>query len=301
MKIFHISSINHPAISRLIELQRQDHQVWFVRLVYDNSEKYKVVKNGNWIEIKGIRKVFDQEGDERLRDIFDSLLKDYKPDLIHVHVFSGMSLPSILNPASSLGIRKVLTLHDHSLFCIKGICHNGVKKCVLNSVLQCDCRECREHSLKNNLPLEIYNKLRHERIKSILVQCEAIICPSHHQKRTLENLFGTDSRFRVVYHGVYLPIRKTRKTKRSEVWFGYIGTLDEAKGITKLLKAKDLLDDLDFRILICTQNTKNRLIESLRKDERIVLIEDVPREELYEKFFSKVDYLIVPSIWEETG
>jgi MoaA/NifB/PqqE/SkfB family radical SAM enzyme len=116
MKIMHISPLeSHPCFSDLIEEQKKKQEVIFVKLSFaEQGADYGIAENAdkNYIEIKNARKICDQSYDEKLRMVFDSLLKKYKPDLVHIQVFSGISLLPILNVASSLGIKKVLCIND---------------------------------------------------------------------------------------------------------------------------------------------------------------------------------------------
>lgn len=315
MKIMHVSSIEgHPAFSGLMDIQGREHDVKFVKLDFSETgskERYEIKtekkpgkKSNETIRIKNIRKIFDHEYDSRMSEVFDRLLKEHRPDLIHVHVFSGFSLLPILNAASSLGIKKVLTLHDHSLFCIKGMIHNGRTRCDIermDNLRNCDCMECRLFSGQEGLPLKTYNTSRYENAKAIIMQSDRIICPSFFQRRVMAGLFGHNRKLEVVYHGVDLERRRESKKNSGRTCFGYIGSLHKSKGVQTLMDAKNMMGDIDFSILICTMDTGNEAIKYLEKETKVKILENVPREELNDKFFSRIDYLVIPSVWEETG
>lgn len=88
--------------------------------------------------------------------------------------------------------------------------------------------------------------------------------------------------------------------------FGYIGTLWELKGIGILLDAARRIDKLDFELLLgvkCDFSDKKdaAFIARLQSSPRVKLVTNLERKELYGKFFSQIDYLVIPSVWEETG
>ena len=309
MKIMHISPLeSHPCFSDLIEEQKKKHEVIFVKLSFaEQGADYEIVENAdkNYIEIKNIKKICDQSYDEKVRMVFDSLLKKYKPDLVHIQVFSGISLLPILNVASSLGIKKVLTLHDY-LFCLRGVCHNGNKKCELDSLDECDCGECIKFAARGNEPLASYNKSRKIWVEDIINQCDRIICPSKYQKEQLEILFGKNDRIVVSYYGLKLPPYTPKKRGPFQVVFGYLGTLWPMKGVSLIESALERLQKENFKMLMGIEcrlgnDFEREYLKKLQKNDKVILKKDIGREKLYDEFFSQIDYLIIPSLWEETG
>ncbi len=318
-KIMHISSLkSHPCFTELVELQREQDEIRLVKLELcenPNGERlrknYEIdeISNSYYITIKNVKKIIDQDYDIKLRDAFNTLLKKHKPDIIHIHVFSGISLLPILNAASSLGIRKVLTLNDHSLFCINGSCLKEEIKCELksNSLKECDCISCKRFAQKNSISIEEYNTKRIKKTENIINQCDKIICPSKHQKKVLTNLFGENPNIVPLYYGLNLPPSSNKnKKKSSKIVFGFLGMIWKAKGIHLIEQALDNLKDYDFEVLmglIYESNLKSNrdALERIRSHDKIRLKTNIGREVLYDDFFSNIDYLIIPSIWNETG
>lgn len=313
LRIMHVSSLeSHPCFTDLVELQREQQDVKLVKLELTEKEKeynkdYEIDETSNpyYITVRNVRKVIDQDYDVKLRNTFNILFKKYTPDVIHIHVFSGISLLSILNVASSLGIRKVLTLNDHSLLCTQGNCLKDETKCELKSFDKCDCKVCKKFALRNNLSLNGYNKLRVARVEDIINQCDKIICPSQYQKKVLTNLFGENPNIVPLYYGLNLPAGFGKK-KGSKTVFGYLGMIWSAKGLHLIESALDTLKDYDFEVLmglICDFNLESNKSawERLKSYDKITLKSDISRDALYDEFFSKIDYLIIPSIWNETG
>lgn len=309
MKLMHLSKLRyHPCFDGLIAEQRKNHKVVFVKFdLSENDPGCKIIENSVWfVRLAGVKNSFDFSPDIKLRKALHSLFIKHKPDLIHIQLLSGMNLLTILNAASSFGIKKVVTLHDHSLFCLKGIYHDGKSKCLVKSVKDCVCEECEKFAFNNNESLKIYNRLREERAKKIIAQADKIICPSHHQRKQLYRFFGNNPKFVTLPYGVGLPSYVFKAHTGSKPVFGYLGTLAWMKGIPLIENAAKRLETKDFKILMgltCDPNNKldNEHLKRLRKSKKIKILRNVTRNNLYRKFFSKISYLIIPSLWEETG
>lgn len=101
------------------------------------------------------------------------------------------------------------------------------------------------------------------------------------------------------------PLKKVRRGNRLPT-FGYLGTLWEHKGIDVLLDAMKLIHHLDFQVLMGIRyddkNSQDQVrLKSITRFSQIKIIPNYARRDLYEKFFSQIDWLVIPSVWEETG
>lgn len=144
---------------------------------------YMVEENSLCIKVGGVQKIEDHRYDEKLRKTFDGLFKKYKPDIVHIHVYSGFSLLPILNAASSLDIKKALTLHDHSLIHNKRSKHGQAMKKGPGSS---------QDSLGRLFSGK--SQVFYKRAKHIVDQCDVVICPLQAQKSLIERLFGKNER-----------------------------------------------------------------------------------------------------------
>ncbi len=309
MKILHISPILlHPCFTYLINEQKKADSVTFVRLALTDEDKpYKIVKAPYGVCIENVRNSLCYQNDYKLIDIFDRLIKIYKPQLIHVQAFWGVSVASILNVASSLGIKKILTLHDHSLFCVTGWCVNEGKKCSPGSLSQCDCRECGRFAKTGRLSLADFNRVRKARAVELIQQSDRIICPSYHQRDLLVRLFNEKDRFLALHYGVKpLPHAESPKRGGAGIVFGYLGSLSDIKGVSLIETALDKLKSYDFNILMGVTydpgiKSQKQYFDRLKKNKKVRFRLNINRKELYADFFSSIDYLIIPSLWDETG
>ena len=245
--------------------------------------------------------------DSSLEDVFRDLLRIYNPDVIHIHVFSGINLFSLLAVSCSLEIKKALTLHDHSLFCIRGTMHDGRGVCSMDSFMQCSCSTNQYHAKAKDRSPKEFNLYREELSRRVVNMCDKIICCSDAQKEKLEQLFGKNEKFVTLYYGVGLPkVHKRIKKKSGIATFGFLGNLASLKGIEILEEAVPKLSQHKFRLLMAIHYRddapdKNEYLKRLQKCNNIELLHNVEYNELYTRFFSQIDWLIIPSLWEETG
>ena len=133
-----------------------------------------------------------------------------------------------------------------------------------------------------------------------------IICPSHHQRELLVRLFGHQNKFIALHYGVKPCLNHANKKTSSKPTFGYLGSLWKAKGITFIEKAAELLKENDFNIFMGIQcftltSSETAYLEKLKQNTKIKIKLNIEYNKIYEDFFSKIDYLIIPSIWNETG
>ena len=307
MKVLHVSHIWHYCFDDLLKEQNKSHSLIFVKLDFSDEEKsYRIVKRRYGVSIENVKEARCYQYDYQLGAVFSALFKIYKPDLVHIQVFSTISLLPILNAASSLGIKKILTLHDHSLICARGVCHDGREKCPLVSLKSCDCPECLQAAQSHHLSLVRFNELRADAAERIIHQSDKIICPSHHQREQLVRLFGPQDKFTTLYYGVQLRPPASQKKTGSKTTFGYLGGMAWNKGLSLIETALDQLKSSDFKVLMGLGVHPETPVDAaclarLKRNKKIELKENIRREDLYDHFFSQIDYLIIPSLWDETG
>ncbi|MEW5895028.1 MAG: glycosyltransferase [Candidatus Omnitrophota bacterium] len=383
MRIIHISTNKkHPCFRGTISLQSKRHDILFVVLDPCDQPRYNITsiyfrKNLMFAHL-GVRKDFDFTPDPKLEAAFLKIFREFHPDVIHLQLFDGVNVLSILRAASQTPARKIITLHIHSLFCLSGACFDRGRVCRLNSIEECSCENCRSAAKREKLSLLKYNQIRLERGKEIISLTDTLVCCSYWQKETIRRLLGEESKTTLLYYGVRrFPKNKTKATvtkkeiaaagmdwdhflaiaegkgwgtrmngisfrfrknpdsemkkvrkafgddfkklqmivkkptgkiskKNSLPSFGYLGSLWELKGVDVLLDALQRLGRLEFRVLMgislmSDHDASKGLLKRMNQHRSIKILLNLKREEMYEKFFSQIDYLIIPSVWEETG
>jgi MoaA/NifB/PqqE/SkfB family radical SAM enzyme/glycosyltransferase involved in cell wall biosynthesis len=380
MRIIHISTKKyHSCFSPSVFLQSIRHDVICIILEpcddpQDNITSRYSEHGVRYVHVS-VRKDFDLADDQGLESACSGLFKEFDPDIIHVQIFSGVNVRSILRASLGSFAKRIITLHDHSLFCTRGVCFDQGQVCLLNSLDECSCDVCRSAARRETLSLSEYNRARKGRCEEVMSLADAVICCSHWQRKVITRLFGYEEKTAVFYYGVEKPPRSKATVTRSEIekagidwksfvekvirngWgektnaltvrfkeiadqdkdqvaevfgkdfpkllsalnkrrahirrisplptFGYLGSLAELKGVDVLLDAIQQLGQLKFQVLMAVFEPDNaKAIAQLKKlkgHPRIQVLTGLKTSDLDGKLFSQIDYLIIPSVWEETG
>lgn len=210
------------------------------------------------------------------------ILNHEKPDIIETNNLQGFST-AVWAAAKYLGIPIVHVARDYYLSC-----HNS---CMFKNGTACQtqCLSCqafcsiKKHSSKN--------------IKGLCGVSRKIL--DIHESM---GYFPQKQYSNAVYSAVYssldaAPEAKTTTSNSSPLSIGFIGRHENIKGIEVLLKAVQMLDKKNYRFFIAGDGDK---------DYSAILKEKYSQENVEfsgwvspDIFFSKIDFLVVPSLWEE--
>jgi MoaA/NifB/PqqE/SkfB family radical SAM enzyme len=220
-----------------------------------DNDGYIIQEKDSEITVSGVKEVRDHQYDETLRKTFDALLKKYEPEIVHIHVHAGLSLLPILNAASSLRMKKILSLYDHSLF-------TGRK------TVSCQ-KTTNKPGLIKKQSLASQNKaqLIYKRAKYIVDQCDMIFSTSSPQNILLQKLFGKNNKFilseaenfdfSVIYNQVLNQANRSLYLKvghlcNSKCLYCVAGVADQPFIDLSLLKKKLEEKAADYRSVIFT-------------------------------------------------
>jgi glycosyltransferase involved in cell wall biosynthesis len=170
---------------------------------------------------------------------FARLLRDFRPDIVHVHGIHRQISPSILVEARRAGVPVVQSLHDYHPICAAG-------DLLLAGQRACDPPRCGSIDV---LPCVVHGCVQHSRSKSALAAAEllsrrwlsrgpdlidAFISPSRYLARVVR-AGGLDRRpIHVLPNAV--P-RQEHTNNPDEGFFVYAGRLSREKGLLTLLRA----------------------------------------------------------------
>ncbi len=175
---------------------------------------------------------------------FSALLRDFQPDVIHIHNIYHHISPSILPVAAAAHIPVVMHLHDYKLICpnyrlfTKGrVC----ERCRDGHYYHCFFNKCLKNSYLKSLggSLEMY---AHHKLWPVYKRHIALfIAPSQFMKNICRDFGWPENKI------IYLPnfyddsanqeIKSDKKGDDHEPYFLYYGRLAEEKGVTVILKA----------------------------------------------------------------
>ncbi|MDR0836444.1 MAG: glycosyltransferase [Tannerella sp.] len=170
---------------------------------------------------------------------FKQLLKDFKPDVVHLHNIHSYLSPIVAQIAHKKGIKVVWTLHDYKLICPSYSCRRNGKPCEL-----CFCD-------KSN----VFTKrcMKNSRIASLLAWMEAIywnrgkiekitdrfISPSAFLKGKMVTGGFKAEQIEVLHNFMYKQAGSPPEHKDN--YYCYVGRLSEEKGVDTLLEAAQQL------------------------------------------------------------
>jgi len=227
------------------------------------------------------------------------LIKDFKPDIAHLHnIFNGISL-SILPVLKRYKVPVVISIHDarficpSSLFTLRGKLCRYCKKslytnCMFHRCYQGDffysAMTCLEMIHKNLL--FNYNKY----IDKYIFTCYDYL-----------NLHAEQySRFRkkgTVLYNVFPNLNETPVESRRGDYFLYYGRIVPEKGILTLVEAMKNFPDVQLKIA----GTGSLMQQLLNYDaDNIKLMGFVQGEELFD-LIRNASFVIVPSEWRENN
>ena len=234
------------------------------------SKDKKIIEKLQW-HIKDI-------SNKKYNNNLINILNSFKPDIIFTNNLSGFST-HIWNIAKNLNIKIVHTLRDYYLQCPKTTKFKNGKNCT-NICL--DCKLLSRIKKKNSHNI------------SFLIGISNYILEDHKSKG-----FFSEIPQKVIYNGFKTISNNVNYKKRAleNITFGFIGQLNQTKGIELLLKSFSKLENLSWRLIIAGKINKNYL-EYLQEINNSVRIEYVGYIDSA-SFFEMIDVLVVPSLWNE--
>ncbi|HEX6891393.1 MAG TPA: glycosyltransferase [Chryseolinea sp.] len=269
-------------------LSQHNHQV--ERIVFDNSS----ITTGVDKLLSGIMGVYNF----RSANVVSKKMKEFKPDIFHVHNFVPLASPSIFYAAKRNNVPVVLTLHNYRLICPSAtLYHNhGIY----------------EKSIKSIFPFDAVIKGVY---RNSVLQTAGIAVMT-----TLHNLIGTwknkvdkfitltafarskflDSRVKASAHQFMLKPNFIEDpgngTEVREDFFLYVGRLSEEKGIRVLLNA---FRKTDLKLIIIGDGPLQSEVESVVNERRNILYLGFQPKSAIMDHLKRTKSLIVPSTWYE--
>jgi glycosyltransferase involved in cell wall biosynthesis len=211
------------------------------------------------------------------------ILREEQPDTLNVHAIEGWSA-AVLATGKSLGIPTVQVLHSLNFLCPNSNMFRNGRNCVTR------CLSCR------------ILRVRH---KSISNNADAVVGVSQFilDRHLSEGYFST-TKHRVAIlnardlpEASIVPPRETATNPRKKFVFGFIGTLNPAKGVELLIKEFSLMqnDEAELWIAGKGQSFYESYLKSRYANEQVKFLGYVKPAE----FFPHVDVLVVPSLCQE--
>jgi glycosyltransferase involved in cell wall biosynthesis len=216
------------------------------------------------------------------------ILKEFKPDIVHLNNFLNIASPSIL--CCLKNIPTILTIHDYSIVCPTGFRMLPLKVCNLSYGKNCiKCIGIKGY---------YYEKIKRKISERLFKNIDLFITPSVKLKKDLMKIGILN--VRNIYTGIKLL--KYSKLIEGNILL-YVGRLSKEKGIKYLLKAMiDITKKVPTAHLnIVGNGPEKKNLEELVKQlklKNVSFIGQIPHKEI-EWHYRISNIIIVPSICEE--
>ena len=179
-----------------------------------------------------------------IRTSFAAILRDFRPDVVHLNNIHSYLSPVIAEIAKAHGCRVVWTMHDYKLICPAYSCLREGKICELcftnrSQVLHTRCMKgSLAASALAYLEAKKWNRSRLERCT------DAFICPSQFMAQKMAQGGFNPDKLKVICNFVD-PVKLKRLNDSHGVkrlpYYCYVGRLSQEKGIGTLLEAASAL------------------------------------------------------------
>jgi len=266
---------------------------YFVR-DYDLGGKY-----GFFRQIKiALRIIYNFEAARKMKKI----LKDFQPDIVHLHNIYHHLSPSVLKVLKKYDIPVVMSLHDYKLVCPDYKMFRQGKicdKCLGGKFYNCLRYRCVAGSFLKSfvLTLEAYI---HNKILKTYDRVNLFISPSDYLREVFVRAGFSRERIRVLPHFLFPEEWQKKKIGSGEDYFLYFGRLSSEKGVEILIKAWIRTADLKLKIA-GEGKQKKKLEEMVRKnnlEDRVEFLGFKKGEELKE-IIQRAKAVVFPFVWAE--
>lgn len=222
-------------------LKEKGHEVAIFSMDYpDNLDsKWKAYFPKSMNKLMAFTRPF---GSNEVKRKFNALLKDFKPDIVHLNNIHTHLSPIIAELAHKKGIKVIWTLHDYKLLCPRYDCLKGGAEiceiCFNSNKIPCKTNKCMKGSKLASL---IGYKEATTWSKDRLEACtDLFICPSSFMAKKMTQ--GGFKPNKLIPLCNFIDIVKCQKENyKKEDYYCFIGRLSHEKGVKTLIKAANKL------------------------------------------------------------
>jgi len=265
-------------------------------LVEENIEGIKLFRVN---KPRGDYTLSDKYLDNKIDEIYQSILKDIDPDVVHIHHLSHLSTNIPILTKKYFGKPVVFTIHDFWMFCPRGqLLTSNYKLCEGPDVTRCS--QCLNYlHVKEN---DIIKYLTH--MREVLDNIDVFLSPSNFLRDYFIKEGLPDSKIIYSPYGFDKSKIKYRRKKYSSddsLSFGYIGRIIPSKGIHLLIKAFSSIE-IKKGSSLHIYGDAGRYKTYLEKlgDQHVHFHGGFHNDEI-DKILDNIDVLVVPSIWYENS
>ena len=257
---------------------------------------------------------------KQVDDNFAKLISKIKPDIAHIGHLNHLST-GLVDELNRLRIPIVFTLHDFWLMCPRGQFltrsigkEHNFQLCSGQDDNKC-ATECYRvyfsgREVDEEQDIESWSNWVHKRMietKKIIEKVDLFIAPSNYLRNRFISDFAVPEN-KVIYLDYGFPTEYLTKTEKSKekinFTFGYIGTHIPAKGINQLIEAFNKIEEPSTLKIYGRhkgQSTNALKLLATSSKNKIEFEGEYLNHNLASDVFSKVDCIVIPSIWGENS
>ena len=258
---------------------------------------------------------------QKMDNVFTSLLENLQPDIAHIGHLNHLST-GLVDVLNQFKIPIIYTLHDFWLMCPRGQfltrsigevkdnfqrgTHQDDRKCAIKCY-KVYFSGVEDNELEDIKQWETWIHQRMKEIKKIVSKIDLFIAPSKYLKNRFEEDFYIPKE-KIIYLDYGFPTKyllPTQKITTNDPYtFGYIGTHIPAKGVNLLIEAfKKIEQPAILKIFGRDNGQSTKALRNMASSSknRIDFLGEYMNQNLANDVFSKVDCIVVPSIWGENS
>ncbi len=221
---------------------------------------------------------------------FVKLLKDFAPDVVHLHNIHSYISPVVAKLAKKQGCKVVWTMHDYKLACPSYSClYNGkpCELCLTNKMGVLKTR-CMKGSLVASLLA--YLEARYWNLKKLVKYTDTFICPSEFMGQMMIKT-GVPQNKIAVKNNPILEQKQINNENNISDYYCYVGRLSQEKGVETLLKAAS---ELPYKLKVAGGGPLEEEFRKKYKFGNIEFLGQISRENVV-SLFSNAMFSVVPS------
>jgi len=230
------------------------------------------------------------------------LIKECKPQIVHIHTYKGTLTPSILKVLKKAKIPIVITLHDYGFLCPHNLFINGkmeiCERCIKGSIMNCVIHKCN----RNNFLLSTVTtaEFAFHRIKfpfddyfNTMIAVSKFAQKIHIQSYKFKNIIKH-------LYNFYPELKDTNSNNSKGSYFLFFGRLSKEKGISTLIKSWMTNSRSSILKIVGTGELYDELKINTLGIDSIEVLGFKQGDELHE-LIKNASFIIVPSEWYENN
>lgn len=234
------------------------------------------------------RILYSFEANKKIKKI----IKEFKPDVIHLNNINFQLTPSIIETAYKMKVPIVQTVHDYQMICPNHLLYNNkiCEKCIKGSKWNCARNNC-IHKSKIKSIIGSLEAILYTKILKTYKKVDKFICPSDF---LMNKLIEANDIFKDKTISIknFIELKDVPKVQKED-YVLYFGRLSEEKGLNIFIETCKELPNIKFKI------AGTGPLENICKNINNVEFVGFKTGNELEELIAKAEFSVYPSVWYE--